>query len=146
VIDPIRTRTADAADSHLALIPGTDAALALGLLDVVLPEGTEDKDFISRHTYGWETFRTRILEYPPDRVADICGVPAHAIVDLGTRIAHTRPTAIRLTMGLQRHGDSKLGTRLASSTIAARSSHSSRSATASAEVWWPAPRADGLVS
>jgi anaerobic selenocysteine-containing dehydrogenase len=111
VIDPIRTRTADAADAHLAPIPGTDAALALGLLNVVLARGAEDRDFISRHTHGWEAFRQRILEYPPDRVADICGLPAAAIVDLGTRIAHTRPTGIRLTMGLQRHGGGGMAVR-----------------------------------
>ena len=111
VIDPIRTRTADAADTHLAPIPGTDAALALGLLHVVLAEGAEDKAFISQHTLGWDEFRARILEYPPDRVADICGLPVDAIVDLGKRIAHTRPTGIRLTMGLQRHGGGGMAVR-----------------------------------
>jgi anaerobic selenocysteine-containing dehydrogenase len=111
VIDPIRTRTADAADVHLAPIPGTDAALALGLLNVVLAEGAEDRDFLSRHTHGWEAFRQRILEYPPDRVAGMCGLPAPAIVDLGTRIARTRPTGIRLTMGLQRHGGGGMAVR-----------------------------------
>jgi anaerobic selenocysteine-containing dehydrogenase len=80
VIDPTRTRTADAADSHLALVPGTDAALALGLLHVVLSEGAEDRDFIDRHTLGWDAFRRRILDYPPARVAEICGLPADAIV------------------------------------------------------------------
>ena len=83
VIDPTRTRTAEAADSHLALIPGTDAALALGLLHVVLGEGAEDRDFIERHTLGWEAFRRRILEYPPERVAEICGLSVDAIVELG---------------------------------------------------------------
>jgi anaerobic selenocysteine-containing dehydrogenase len=111
VIDPIRTRTADAADTHLAPVPGTDAALALGLLNVVLAEGAEDRDFISRHTHGWDAFRARILEYPPDRVADICGIPMQAIVDLGTRVAHTRPTGIRVTMGLQRHGGGGMAVR-----------------------------------
>jgi anaerobic selenocysteine-containing dehydrogenase len=110
-IDPIRTRTADAADLHLAPIPGTDAALALGLLHVVLAEGAEDKDFIDRHTQGWDEFRARILEYPPERVAAICGLPVEAIVDLGTRLAHTRPTGIRLTMGLQRHGGGGMAVR-----------------------------------
>ena len=111
VIDPIRTRTADAADAHLAPVPGTDAALALGLLHVVLARGAEDREFIRRHTHGWEAFRQRIREYPPDRVAGICGLPAEAIVDLGTRIATTRPTAIRLTMGLQRHGGGGMAVR-----------------------------------
>jgi anaerobic selenocysteine-containing dehydrogenase len=111
VIDPIRTRTADAADVHLAPVPGTDAALALGLLHVVLAEGAEDREFIDRHTLGWEAFRRRILEYPPARVTGICGLPADAIVELGRRIAHTRPTAIRLTMGLQRHGGGGMAVR-----------------------------------
>ncbi len=111
VIDPVRTRTADAADLHLAPVPGTDAALALGLLNVVLAEGAEDHDFISRHTHGWDAFRSRILEYPPDRVAAICGLPSEAIIDLGKRIAHTRPTGIRVTMGLQRHGGGGMAVR-----------------------------------
>src|SRR5258708_8262331 len=89
VIDPVRTRTADAGDIHLAPIPGTDAALALGVLNVVLSEGAEDKDFISRHTLGWEAFRSRILEYPPERTAEICGLSRDAIVALGKRVAHT---------------------------------------------------------
>src|SRR5262249_43995759 len=111
VIDPVRTRTADSADLHVAPIPGTDAALALGLLNVVLAEGAEDMDFIARHTEGWEAFRARILEYPPERVAAICGLPVDVVVDLGKRIAHTRPTAIRLTMGLQRHGGGGMAVR-----------------------------------
>jgi anaerobic selenocysteine-containing dehydrogenase len=111
VIDPTRTRTADAADRHLALIPGTDAALALGLLHVVLAEGAEDRDFLERHTLGWDAFRRRILEYPPARVAEICGLPVDAIVELGKRLAHTRPTGIRLTMGLQRHGGGGMAVR-----------------------------------
>ena len=111
VIDPTRTRTADAADSHLALVPGTDAALALGLLHVVLGEGAEDRDFIDRHTLGWDAFRRRILDYPPARVAEICGLPVDAIVELGKRIAHTRPTGIRVTMGLQRHGGGGMAVR-----------------------------------
>jgi anaerobic selenocysteine-containing dehydrogenase len=111
VIDPVRTRTADAADVHLAPVPGTDAALALGLLHVVLAEGAEDREFIARHTHGWDAFRARILEYPPERVADICGLPAPAIVELGRRVAHTRPTGIRLTMGLQRHGGGGMAVR-----------------------------------
>jgi anaerobic selenocysteine-containing dehydrogenase len=111
VIDPIRTRTAGAADVHLAPIPGTDAALALGLLHVVLAEGAEDTDFITQHTVGWDAFRARIREYPPGRVADICGIPEAAIIDLGKRVARTRPTGIRLTMGLQRHGGGGMAVR-----------------------------------
>src|SRR5262245_27373825 len=103
-IDPIRTRTAAACDEHLAPMPGSDAALALGLLNVVLAEGGEDRDFIDRRTVGWEAFRRRILEFPPSRAAAITGVPAEAIVALGRRLAETRPTGIRIGIGLQRHG------------------------------------------
>jgi anaerobic selenocysteine-containing dehydrogenase len=110
-IDPIRTRSAAAADWHLAPIPGTDAALALGLLHVVLAEGREDRDFISRHTVGWEAFRRRILEFPPSRVAAITGLPSESVVELGKRLAETRPTGIRIGIGIQRHGGGGMAVR-----------------------------------
>lgn len=103
VIDPVRTRTARQADEHIAPLPGTDAALALGLLHVVLAEGAEDRDYLERYTLGWPQFRDRILEYPPDRVATITGLTEEQIVALGRRLAHTRPTAIRAGIGVQRH-------------------------------------------
>ncbi|NUO98590.1 MAG: molybdopterin-dependent oxidoreductase, partial [Nonomuraea sp.] len=102
-IDPIRTRTADQADEHLAIRPGTDAALALGLLNVVLAENAQDEEFLAEHTERWDEFRQEILEYPVERVAEITGIPAEAVHSLGMRLAHTRPTAIRATMGIQRH-------------------------------------------
>ncbi|MGW6501130.1 molybdopterin-containing oxidoreductase family protein [Nonomuraea angiospora] len=102
-IDPIRTRTADQADEYLAIRPGTDAALALGLLNVVLAENAQDEEFLAEHTEGWEDFRQEILKYPVETVAEITGIPASAIHSLGMRLAHTRPTAIRATQGLQRH-------------------------------------------
>jgi anaerobic selenocysteine-containing dehydrogenase len=110
-IDPIRTRTAAQCDVHLAPVPGTDAALALGLLHVVLTEGGEDREFIERATLGWEAFRARILEFPPERVAQITGLPAESIVDLGRRLATTRPTGIRIGIGLQRHGGGGMAVR-----------------------------------
>ena len=102
-IDPIRTRTADQADQHLAIRPGTDAALALGLLNVVLAEGAQDEEFLARHAEGWAGFREEILRYPVETVAEITGIPAEDIHSLGMRLAHTRPTAIRATMGIQRN-------------------------------------------
>jgi len=110
-IDPVRTRTAAAADWHLAPNPGTDAALALGLLNVALAAGAEDQSFIARHTLGWEAFRQRILEFTPERVAGICGLPVDSIVTLGARLAHTRPTGIRIGIGLQRHGGGGMAVR-----------------------------------
>ncbi|MEU4323561.1 molybdopterin-containing oxidoreductase family protein [Nonomuraea dietziae] len=102
-IDPIRTRTADQADEHLAIRPGTDAALALGLLHVVLSENAQDEEYLAQHTEGWEDFRAEIMDWPVERAAEVTGIPAEAIHRLGTKLAHTRPTAIRATMGIQRH-------------------------------------------
>jgi anaerobic selenocysteine-containing dehydrogenase len=110
-IDPIRTRTAAASDWHLAPIPGTDAALALGLLHVVLSEGRADHEFIDEHTVGWEAFRQRILEFPPSRAAELTGLSAEAIVALGKRLADTRPTGIRIGIGIQRHGGGGMAVR-----------------------------------
>ncbi|TDB99194.1 molybdopterin oxidoreductase family protein [Nonomuraea longispora] len=102
-IDPIRTRTADQADEHLAIRPGTDAALALGLLNVVLAENAQDEEFLAEHTEGWDDFREEILRHPVERVAGITGISAEAVHRLGIRLARTRPTALRATHGLQRH-------------------------------------------
>ncbi|MFC4062664.1 molybdopterin-dependent oxidoreductase [Planomonospora corallina] len=102
-IDPVRTRTAEQADEHLPIRPGTDTALALGLLHVVLAEGAQDDDYLARHTEGWESFREEILRHPPARVAEITGLPEEDVRALGLRLARTRPTGIRATMGIQRH-------------------------------------------
>jgi len=110
-IDPIRTRTAAACDWHLAPMPGTDAALALGLLHVVLAEGKADREFIAQHTVGWDAFHRRILEFPPARAAAITGLPVESIVELGVRLAETRPTGIRIGIGLQRHGGGGMAVR-----------------------------------
>src|SRR5581483_8538856 len=102
-IDPVRTRTAQQADEHLAPLPGSDAALAMGLLHEVVRLGGQDEEFLAEHTHGWAEFRERIAEYPPERVAELTGLTVAEITGLGERIATTRPTAIRATMGLQRH-------------------------------------------
>ena len=102
-IDPVRTRTAQQADEHLAPLPGSDAALALGLLHEVVRLGGQDEEFLAAHTHGWAEFRESIADYPPERVAELTGLTVAQITGLGARIATTRPTAIRATMGLQRH-------------------------------------------
>ncbi len=102
-IDPVRSRTAERCDEHLAPLPGTDAALALGLMHVIVSMGAADLDFIAEHTVGWTEFRPRIEEFTPQRVAAITGLREEQIIDLGERIATTRPTAIRASQGIQRH-------------------------------------------
>ena len=89
-IDPIRTRTAEQADEHLPIRPGTDAALALGLMNVVLAEGRRTATTWSNHTHGWEDLRAEILRYPPERVAEITGLPEPDIRALG-RTAGAHP-------------------------------------------------------
>jgi anaerobic selenocysteine-containing dehydrogenase len=110
-IDPIRTRTAAASDWHLAPMPGTDGALALGLLNVVLSERREDREFLSERTVGWAAFQKRILEFPPSRAAALTGLPTESIVELGKRLAETRPTGIRIGIGIQRHGGGGMAVR-----------------------------------
>jgi anaerobic selenocysteine-containing dehydrogenase/biotin carboxylase len=102
-IDPVRTRTAEQADEHIAIRPGTDAALALGLLNVVISHSAEDTEYLAAHTLGWERFRKRIEGFTLERVARETGIVPDRVVELGQRLASTRPTAIRVSQGLQRH-------------------------------------------
>ncbi|HEY0078251.1 MAG TPA: molybdopterin oxidoreductase family protein [Pyrinomonadaceae bacterium] len=110
-IDPRRTRTADQCDEHLALLPGTDAALALGMMHVIFKEGLEDKDYLQRHTIGEADLRRRASEYDPERVAEICGLEAEQVVSLARAYATTRPAAIRINYGLQRHAGGGMAVR-----------------------------------
>ncbi len=102
-IDPLRTATAERCDEHLAPRPGTDAALALGLMRVILDQGAVDREWVTRYATGWDELEARLAEWSVDRAAAITGVPVEAIEGLGERIARTRPTAIRAGLGLQRH-------------------------------------------
>ena len=74
-IDPRRTETADKCHEHIALLPGTDAALALALMHELIANDWLDHDYIARHTLGWERLRERALQWPPERAAQVCGVP-----------------------------------------------------------------------
>ena len=102
-IDPIRTRTAAQCDEWIAIRPGTDAALALGLMHVLLERGLQDDDYIARHTTGFAQLRERAREYPPERVSEITGIPAETIISLGERYGRSKATFIRVNYGLQRH-------------------------------------------
>jgi anaerobic selenocysteine-containing dehydrogenase len=102
-IDPLRTPTAERCDEHLALRPGTDGALALGVMRVILDRGAVDREWVTEHTSGWEELEARLAEWPVARAAELTGIPAASIERLGERIATTRPTAIRAGLGLQRH-------------------------------------------
>lgn len=109
-IDPYRSLTAEKCHQHIAPLPGTDAALALGLMHVLIAEDLLDHDYIARYTQGFEPLKARAAEYPPARVAALCGITEDEIVGLAREIGRTavrerQPVAIRLNYGLQRtHG------------------------------------------
>ena len=101
-IDPRRTETADKCDVHLALNPGTDAALALALMHELITHDWLDHDYIQNHTVGFEALRERALQWPPERAAEVCGLKTEDVRQLAHDYAHTKPAAIRLNYGVQR--------------------------------------------
>jgi len=103
-IDPLRTRTAAACDEHIAIRPGTDAALALGMMHVLFREELHDPSYLEEMSVGWEKLREQVLnDYSPEQVAKTCRLPAETIETLALDYGRTRPTFIRLNYGLQRH-------------------------------------------
>ncbi len=113
-IDPIRTRTAAQCDLHLPIRPGTDAALALGMMHVIFREGLEDREYLRTHTVGWEALRDRAGEWNPRRTASVTGLEAEAIEGLARDYALTRPAFIRLNYGMQRHAGGGMAVRAVS--------------------------------
>src|SRR3954468_761054 len=111
VIDPYRTRTAQCADWYLPINPGTDAALALGMMHVIIGENLHDADYVSKYTLGFEQLREKVKEYPPERVAHWTGISAADIRQLAREYATTRPSVIRLNYGVQRSERGGMATR-----------------------------------
>jgi anaerobic selenocysteine-containing dehydrogenase len=104
VIDPVRTRTADRADVHIAPRPGTDGALALALMAELGRLGAWDEPWLSAHSLGWEEFRDgELMNWSAERAAEICDVDTAVICDLARRMEESPSTGIRLSMGMQRH-------------------------------------------
>ena len=110
-IDPIRTRTAAQCDEWIAIRPGTDAALALGMMHVMFERGLVDEDYVARYTLGVDQLRARAAEYPPDRVSQITGIPSETIVSLAERYGSAKAAFIRVNYGLQRHGGGGMAVR-----------------------------------
>jgi molybdopterin guanine dinucleotide-containing S/N-oxide reductase-like protein len=102
VIDPYRTRTAALADWHIAIRPGTDVALALGMMHVILREGLEDRTYIEAMTHGFAGLAERVKEYTPERVAEWTGVSAADVARLALEYASAKPAVIRMNYGVQR--------------------------------------------
>src|SRR5205823_6853966 len=102
VIDPYRTRTAACADWYLPINPGTDVALALALMHVIINENLYDADYVSKYTHGFDAPRERVQEYPPEKVAQWTGIAATDIRQLAHDYVSQRPAAIRVNYGVQR--------------------------------------------
>ena len=98
-IDPYRSLTAEKCSQHVALLPGTDGALALGMMHVLIAEGLIDADYVSRYTLGYEELKERIKQYPPEWAAQTCGIAVEEVVqlarDYGTREAGGDPPQLR---------------------------------------------------
>lgn len=104
-IDPRKTETADKCHQHIALLPGTDGALALGLMRELVVNDWLDHDYIARHTEGWPALRERAMAWTPERTAEVCGIGADEVRQLARDYGTTKPAAIRLNYGMQRaHG------------------------------------------
>jgi anaerobic selenocysteine-containing dehydrogenase len=108
-IDPRRSETADKCHEHLALRPGTDAALALALMHELIAHDWLDHDYLQQHTLGWDALRARALEWTPERAAAVCGLSVTQITslahDYGMAYVRGEAAAIRMNYGLQRvHG------------------------------------------
>ena len=103
VIDPRRTRTARGADWHIAPLPGTDGALALGMARVILDDGRQDEAWLRANTVGWPELRERLADYHPARVAGVTGLSEETIIDLARQYAAARPSLIKMADGVQRH-------------------------------------------
>ena len=102
-IDPYRTPTAQQADEHLMVRPGTDGALALAVMHVLVAEDRVDREYLARATVGFEALARHVKDWPPERVASITGLPAERIVAFARRYGATRASFIRVGIGLSRH-------------------------------------------
>ncbi len=103
-IDPLRSGTAERCDEHIAPAPGTDAAMAIALMRVIRDAGGCDREWLAAHATGWPELERRLDDWPVERAAEICSLEPGAIRSLGERLATTRPSAISVGLGLQRHG------------------------------------------
>lgn len=102
VIDPYKTKTAQLADWHIPVRPGTDTALALGMIHVIVRDGLVDQDYVSKYTVGYEDLAARARDFPPEKVAEIVGISAADVVQLAREFAQSQPSAIRIGVAIER--------------------------------------------
>jgi molybdopterin guanine dinucleotide-containing S/N-oxide reductase-like protein len=111
VIDPYRTRTAACADWYIPINPGTDGALALAMMHVIIAENLHDADYLDKYTLGFVQLREKVKAYPPEHVAQWTGISADDIRKLAREYATVRPSVIRLNYGVQRSDGGGMATR-----------------------------------
>jgi anaerobic selenocysteine-containing dehydrogenase len=110
-IDPYRSLSAEKCTQHVALLPGTDGALALAMMHVLIAEDLIDRDYIAKCTLGFEKLSERVKQYTPQWAAGVCGLQVEEIVQLAREYGRTRPAAIRLNYGMQRHAGGGIAAR-----------------------------------
>jgi molybdopterin guanine dinucleotide-containing S/N-oxide reductase-like protein len=110
-IDPYRSLTAEKCQQHIAPLPGTDGALALAMMHVIINENRIDADYISKYTLGFELLKERVQDYQPSRVAAITGLSEETIINFAREYATTKPAVIRLNYGMQRHAGGGMAVR-----------------------------------
>ena len=110
-IDPVRTRTANQSDWHIPLRPGTDGALALGMMHVIISENLIDAEYVEKYTLGYAELKERVAQYPPEKVAQITGVPVSDILTLAREYASSQPSVIRLGVALEKQAGGGQGVR-----------------------------------
>ncbi len=109
VADPRRTESAELADIWLQLRPGTDTALLMSMINVIIEEGLYDKEFVEKWCYGFDKLRERAKEYPPEKVAEITSVPVGKIREAARMYAQNTPTITVHGMGLEHHNNTITG-------------------------------------
>jgi anaerobic selenocysteine-containing dehydrogenase len=110
-IDPYLSRSAEHCDEHIALLPGTDGALALAIMHVIIKENLFDVDYVEKYTLGFEALARHVADWTPQRASRIVGLPQETIVRLARQYAGTKPCVIRLNYGMQRHGGGGMAVR-----------------------------------
>src|SRR4029078_11736873 len=110
-IDPLKTRTGDQSDEHIPIIPGTDGALALAMMHIIVRDGLVDQDYIDRYTLGFDQLKPRLQEYPPSRVSEITAIQKKTIGRITHEYATNSPAFIRVNYGLQRHAGGGMAVR-----------------------------------
>lgn len=101
-IDPVRNRTGRLSDKHFSIFPGSDLALALGLMHVIIGENLHDADYVASYTEGFDALKELAAKYPPERVEALTGIDRADVVSLAREYATTRPAVIRVNYGTQR--------------------------------------------